>query len=521
MRVRALLLITAEQRITVAYVATSQPEARRLNWGPTQELIRQLGAWDEFEFNETRLEIKCKRTGSIYAFFGAENRREVNKLRGQPFREFQIDEGASHDIELLEYMITEAVGPRLGEWHAATVLGGTPGHVLRGFFYERTRDIGSVEDALHRPYKLRDDPAFKDWIGYSSHAWDMVDVLSLPGAAELYPAMIANWDRALLEKAQRKWSDTHPIWLREFRGRWAADSTTMIYQYRARLHGDEAAAAGVPDGALWNQWSPYGDRKLEGLDMIKAAIAALPRGFDDWMFGYGIDLGARDPFALNIKAFSPSDGLRRFFHVFSFEQRGMYTRQIATMLIGEKAVALAFAGLPFLDELGGLFGVTGWPIAIVADHSGNGQTILDDLAKTYGIKIKAADRKNKRGSWEIYNGDLTDGRIIVLADTPLERQLSSLQFKLNEFGIPDENKADPNHSADSALYIRIECSSMFSTARDPAPDPDSAAKSKPKKAQRDAADWAPPRRPSKTDRGEFGSLLSRNNFGQPDRWGNS
>src|SRR5262249_37279392 len=150
-------------------------------------------------------------------------------------------------------------------------------------------------------------------------------------------------------------------------GLWASDHTTSMYAYQANNE----------DGSPLNRWMPFGELKLEGLPMLKAAIAALPREFDDWCYGYGADLGARDPFALTILAFSPSDPWRRFFHVFSFEKRRMYVRLIAELLIGKKAVAKVLRGEVY-DELGGLFGLTGWPVAAAADLAGLGQMVLDE-----------------------------------------------------------------------------------------------------------------------------------------------
>jgi hypothetical protein len=450
-RVRALIKMTKRSRARIIYAATSRPEAERLNWEPLKELVDQLGLRDEFVFNESKLRVTCKRTGSTYQLVGIDTKKEVNKYRGQPFDEVQVDEGASHDPVLLENFIDRAVGPRLGERDGCIVIAGTPGHVLHGYFYDATR-IGSE---THRPYTKRHEPEFTNWIGFSSHVWTMVDVLALPKAAQRYPALVKNWEAALVKKKAKGWSDKHPIWLREYLGLWASDHTTAMYAYQA--HNE--------DGTPLNQWMPCGDLKLEGLPMLKAALAALPREFEDWLFGYGMDLGARDPFALTIFAFSPSDPWRRYFHVFSFEQRRMYPRRIAELLIGPEAVDQALRGEVYdVTELGGVFGLTGWPVAMVADLAGLGEMVIDELRKVYGITIKAAEKKNKPGAIEVVNGDLVDGKLYVMKDSPLEIQFATLQWKPDEYGNPKEDKAVANHSADSATYIRTELGAMFSGA---------------------------------------------------------
>lgn len=522
LRVRALIKMLRIPGAIIAYVCTSRPTARKLNWNPLKKLIHELGLDDDFEFHETLMECRCLRNGSVYQFIGADDTSEVEKLRGQPFNEVQIDECASHDNELLEYMLDECVAPRLGERDGCIVLAGTPGHVLRGYFYDATHP-GSK---LHRPYKERHDPAFTKWISWSSHSCELLDVVTLPDAYR-YPAMLKNWDAALREKERHQWSDDNPKWLREYRRRWAANDTTTMYQYRAH------AADGK---TLFNRWDPLGGRKVEGAALLRAAVAALPREFDDWHFGYGMDLGSRDPFALNIFAFSPSDGMRRFFHVGWFDRRKMYSKLIAELLIGKEATELAMRGEVY-TELGGMFGVTGWPVAMVADLAGLGEAIILELQKVYGIKIKAAEKKDKPGAIEVFNGDLVDGRMFILAGSPLEEQLEQLQWKPDEYGHPKEDKAARNDHADSATYIRTELGNMFSAAsgqqRDQEDDVDAAAqpsrerareqpKPKPKPKKADEWDDKPVSSRRRTS-GEFGALNAKDDFSKLDwhsSWGN-
>lgn len=489
LRVRALRKSTSISRARVAYVATSRPEAERLNWEPLKQLIEVLGEMDAFEFSESKMICLCKRTGGTLQFFGADDKREINKLRGQPFNEFQVDEAASHDPTLLEILLERAVGPRLGERDGGIILAGTPGHVLRGLFYDATRPGSDV----HRPYRERAD--FPGWIGWSSHAWNMVEIQTLP-TAKKYVALAKNWAEALVEKQRKQWTDDNPIWMREYLGRWAADNTTTMYAYRA--HGT--------DGGLWNQWDPLAGRKLEGVQALKAAIAALPAEFTDWLYGYGQDLGSRDPYALNIAAISPSDPHRRVFHVHSFGQRKMYARLIAELLIGTEATAQASRGEVY-TEVGGLFGVTGWPAAIVADLAGLGETLIDELAHVYGIQIKAAQKAGKFGAIEVVNGDLVDGRMQILAGSPLEDQLATLQWKPDEYGQPKEDRSARNDHADSWTYIRTEIGGLFGAAPPKPPPPDGQSRN-PRAVVEKPRPEPMQRRPA----GEFDSLLEADDW---------
>lgn len=502
LRARALKKMLRIAGAIVPYVATSRPTARKLNWNPLKAMFDALGVMDDFEFHETRMECTCLRNGSVYQFIGADDTAEVEKLRGQPFNEVQIDECGSHDNELLEYMLDECVAPRLGERDGCIVIAGTPGQVPRGLFYEATRPGGE----FHRPYRERTE---ERWIGWSSHSCELLDVINLPDANR-YPAMQKNWAAALEEKERHQWSDDNPKWLREYRRRWAANNTTTMYQYRA--HVDEKP---------WNQWSPLGGQKLELVQMLEAAVKALPADLSGWLFGYGQDLGSRDPYALDIFALCPTDRQRRMWHVGWFDRRKMHPRTIAEVLIGATATEKAMRGEVY-TELGGAFGVTGWPVAIVADLAGLGEMVIDELANVYGIKIKAAEKKGKFGAIEVFNGDLVDGRMYILAGSPLEEQLASLQWKPDEYGQPKEDKGARNDHADAATYIRTELGGMFAAA---APEKPKRDRDAPKEKARDREKPAPRPDPwsdaparSKSG-GEFDSMLSNNNFSNMD-WGN-
>jgi len=510
-RVRALRKVTRKRRARVGYCATSRPEAERLNWEPMKELLDQLGEMDNFEFSEAKLRLTCRRTGGTYQFFGADDKREVEKQRGQPYDEFQLDECASWNPVLLDWLINRAVGPRLGERKGAILAIGSPGHVLYGLFYDVTRP-GSDK---HRPYSMRKAPEFSTWNGWSSHHWNMPLVLALANAKRLYKALYLNWQEALRTKEREKWGDDNPIWLREYMGIWAADNTTSMYAYQAHK-----------DGQPFNQWDPLGwsaldwdeyramdfpKQRLRALAMLEAAIAKLPDDLTDWLYGYGMDLGSRDPHALDVFAFSPTDAQRRKWHVCSFDRRQMYARLHSELLIGDEATTIAGEGKVY-TEVGGMFGVTGYPAAIVGDLAALGESVIGELQNVYGITIKAAEKKDKLSAIELVNGDLVDGQMFVLKDSELERQLATLQWKPDENGQPKEDKSARNDHADAATYIRREIGAMFS-APPPKPksDKDKAEKQGEKK-QRTPKSYTQKPEPGERERGEFDSLLAQDNF---------
>lgn len=520
MRARQLIKIISLRDQRLGYAATSADQARDLNWDKikssceayeirstagaawsTGSGAKSKGAAPDVSFLDTKMIMTCHRTGSVLRLRGVEDKRDAEKFRGFPQAEFDVDECGSFPPELLEYLIDQCVAPRLGEALAldggrggCLVLGSTPPAALRGMFYEVTREGGP----RHRPYAQRDAPEYAAWKGFSSHAWTLKDVYDLPDARERYPALVANWEEALIEKAEKGWSDDHPVWRREYLGEWSADNTSMIFKYRPHV-----------DGQPWNQWDPFGETSLEGPAALKTAIAALPKEHGGrplvWHFAYTMDMGTRDPFAFNILAFAPTDPLRRIVHVYWFERVGMYARTIAQIVLGVDETQPN--GCCSWEKPAGVLGITGWPDGMIidADHA-----VIDELANVYGLRIEKAERKAdyKFGAIELCNGDFVEGFIKIIKKSPLELQLQSLQWKPDDFGNPREDKAQANHSTDTLINGRILIARLFESgtvARD--------AVARPAYTDPQGLDEAGPRNGSSDSEG----LLSSGTF--DENWG--
>ena len=410
-RARIVRRMLRTPKARLVYVATTRTQAEDLAWLPLKEIVEKLGI--EATFSEMKLRCTFARNGASVKLTGADDKREIEKLRGQPFHEAIIDEAGSLKPQLLEHLIFRILGPRMGDYGGTIVQMGTPSHVLRGPFYDATRP-GSE---LHRRYEDRDLPEFEGWGGWSFHDWNLED------AAKEVPAMRRLWDEALREKEVNGWGDDHPVWLREYKGRWAADDTEHVFRYQPHV-----------DGRAWNQWEP---KKL-------ASGMAELQG-KGWEFIYGMDLGYSDPFALEVFAYNPGSGDRTLYHVYEFEKRGMYAKSIAELLLGSDLDP---------DRPRGLLGVTGWPAAMVADTAGLGGALLDELSQVYGLKIDPAEKKSKHDAIELTNGDLIDGKIRILKDSRLEEQLQSLQWAEDMYGNIKEDKSQRNDCTDAFIYAR-------------------------------------------------------------------
>jgi hypothetical protein len=455
LRGRAALKVTSIRKAEILYFARTDEHAKKLYWDKLQEMNEHYQL--ELRFKESDQTATCRRTGGVITIKGMNTDADIEVHRGYPFNEVQVDEGALHPPERVAKLFYQIVGPRLGERQGCIVIAGSAGFDLKGDFYLATHP-GS---AKHAPYADRDKPGFERKL-WSSHYWTAKMVYELPNARKLYPAIVANWEEALVEKHENQWSDDNPIWLREYLAQWAADDTNMVFHYRAEV-------GGLP----WNQWDPFDGKKIEGVQGLEIAIAKLrAMGFTDLRFVYSGDMGTALPYALNIFAFSPRDPKRGIWHVMFFERTGMHARPIAELHLGVEATERAFLHQQ-AEPLGGAMGITGWPDGQVMDTD---LATLGELTNTYGIPYKKAEKNPhyKKGAIELVNGNLIDGRIHAIRGSPLEGQLTSLQWRENRFGHVEEDQRQPSHSSDTLVYGNQAIAGLFESgavAQETSPSP--------------------------------------------------
>jgi hypothetical protein len=437
LRCRAAIKLTSIREAEILFFARTKGHAKKLYWNPLQRMNEHYGL--KLRFKESEQTATCTRTGSVITIKGMEDDSDIEIHRGYPFNEVQVDEAASHPVARVAKLKDEIIGPRLGERGGCFVLAGTAGFDLKGDFYDATFP-GSKE---HARYADRGNEGYEERY-WSSHYWTAKMVYELPRARHLYPAIVANWEEALLEKTKKDWSDDSPIWLREYIAQWAANDTNMVFHYRPEL----------------NQWDPFDGAKLEGIQGLVIALAKLREtGLVDLRFVYGGDMGTALPYALNIFAFSPKDAKRGIWHVMFFERTGMHARPIAELHMGPEAAERAFLHQP-AEPYAGALGVTGWPDAQVMDTD---LATLAELTNTYGLPYKKAEKNPhyKKGAIELTNGDLIDSRIHVIKGSPLEDQLMSLQWRENRFGHVEEDQRQASHSSDTLVYGRKEIAGLF------------------------------------------------------------
>src|ERR1051326_2428156 len=158
---RYLTEMAATPKGKYIYACPTLGMAVELLWEPLKETCSQLGLefGKDVHFFEAPREggkiMVLDRTGSRLKLFGADDQKQINLCRGQPFDGVGGDEMVYWNIDLVDNFVRKVIGPRIGERNGWIGLASSPGHVLRGFFYDRPRDGSTV----HPPSDKRDEPA--------------------------------------------------------------------------------------------------------------------------------------------------------------------------------------------------------------------------------------------------------------------------------------------------------------------------------------------------------------------------
>lgn len=371
-------------RANILFIAFIRSEAKEILWN----LLKALN--DEFQlelrFSEQELTITNGK-GAWARVAGCESWGDVDKFRGVPRHLVILDETATWPPDLLQYLIREVIEPRLGDYKGTLILGGTPGTILAGIFYDATGDhsteVRLTEDgpvATSRPFVERDEVKWKgvEW-SWSLHRWELRDNTSERGKSA--------YEEALILKKKNGWSDDNPIWMREYRGRWMADGTRLVFRY---------------DSAR-DDWTP-GERTPEN-------PFGLPPGHA-WRLVLCCDMGFHDPFALQLGAFS--DTHPDLHQVYEWppadsplDGTGMTVGSVAEQI--NRAHALID-----MDDME----------VECADLQGLGGMVVETLAQEHGIHLEKLEQREKRDHIEMVNSGLVERRIKVLRGSRLSQEMA-------------------------------------------------------------------------------------------------
>lgn len=385
-------------------------------------IIKQNHVYDlGLKFNHTDT-VWFHENGSRGRLAGAETVADIERLRGAAAEAdiAIVDECKSFSPDLLNELIRDVLEPGLMTRDGLLVLGGTPGSIPVGTFYQATdararNDAGGITCI---PAVEEDGPAYADLSEaqrkelWRLHTWTIQDNTAAP----------AQWRRALGNKKRQGWTDDHPTWRREYLGEWVTDATDLVYAWA----GQRAKGEG------YVTWQP---------EKSKDNPSGLPVEQGPWRFVLGIDLGYVDESAFVLAAYSET--LKELRHVYDFKQPGMTVDD-------------------FIDEVLNVIEHYGRPDAIVADTAGGGSKMLiETINQRYGLGIESAKKTEKQDHIELLNSDFARGVIKIIPGSDLAHELSGLQWDLSResklvlarTGRLREDPSCPNHLCDALLYL--------------------------------------------------------------------
>jgi hypothetical protein len=217
--------------------------------------------------------------------------------------------------------------------------------------------------------------------GYSLHQWTILDNPHIPHARK--------WLEERLVK--RNWTWDHPVFQREWLGRWVRSLESIIYRFRA----DKNAILGA--------WVPT-------------------------HYVIGVDLGYDDATAFVVWGFTLKSPKVRA--VDCFKRVGMLPHQVAENLKS------------YIDKYE--------PVKVVADTGGLGKAIVEEMKQRYALQIEPAEKQKKNDFIELMNSDFEMGNIEI--DPSLKDYISELMTLQWDERRRKEDTRYENHCCDGGLY---------------------------------------------------------------------
>lgn len=344
----------------IPYIGLTRISAKRILWPVLQALDREMRLG--LKFNHTELTATLP-NGSTLLLTGADKADEIEKLRGSKYPLVVLDECQSFGAHI-EALVDEVLEPATIDYDGSIVMLGTPAAACAGMFYE----------AMTAPAGR-----------WAVHHWTLLDNPSIPHAESWLAEM----------RAAHGWEEAHPIYQREWKGRWVRSLDSLVYRFR-------------DDANVYD---------------------TLPQAHP-WLYGLGVDVGFSDATAMTVGAWTAQDP--KLYVPEVFRRSGMTVEEVALKIRSiRERYRLAY---------------------IVIDEGGLGKMIAEELRTRYGIPCEQADKRQKPDAIEIVNGEFLAGRIqIHRSCRDLIGELRLLQWDADKPGKEDERF--PNDTCDSFLYM--------------------------------------------------------------------
>lgn len=180
------------------YIALTRDSAKDIMW-PILLEMNELHNWDA-RFIESSLTMLLPNQSRL-RLYGSDMKNFIRRLKGAKSPAVAIDEAQDFGPHL-ESLVDDVLTPTLVDYSESWLsIGGTPGPLPRGMFYEITA---------------------KQAASYSVHKWTLYQNPYLPNAQDFVDKL----------KARKKWDENNPTYLREYQNQWVLDLESLLIRYR-------------------------------------------------------------------------------------------------------------------------------------------------------------------------------------------------------------------------------------------------------------------------------------------------
>ena len=342
------------------YLTLTREQSREILWEPIIYLLRTAGIRHTASKSELKITLW---NGSFVRLFGCDSDKAKNRLLGQPWDLVAVDECGY--VSEVDELVTRVIMPSLTDYDGTLCLTSSPPTVFQGLFWEA--DQGSLK---------------KYW---SQHTWTIAQ----------NPFYAGRWERVLDDviKTQFGGNSDHPTYMREYLGKWVAESSDRIYPFSKNNVMEHSK--NNPQAASWTV--------------------------------IGLDLGFKDPNAIVV--LRVHEDSREVEELYTWSQAGLNVDQIAGQL---KSLEIDYK-----------------PLAIIADTGGYGKGITEELRHRYGMQITAADKRDKGFYQEIVKADMLSGYCKFYKDS---LTVAEMQMLVRDPKTGQEDERCANHLCDAYLY---------------------------------------------------------------------
>lgn len=179
----------------------TRDNAKLILWPALSELNSRLDL--KLKFRENTGDVVLP-NGSMIILRGADDKRQIEKLRGPKYPIAVVDEAQAFP-PFLKDLIAEVLEPATLDYDGQIIVTGTPNAACAGPFYDFTT-AGDTEWSVHR-WTLRDNPFLPDVDKFLTRI-----------------------------KKLNHWDDNNPTYLREYWGKWVRDYDNLVFKINFGLN---------------------------------------------------------------------------------------------------------------------------------------------------------------------------------------------------------------------------------------------------------------------------------------------